>query len=66
MSCIPVAPMERLIKKCGAVRVGRSAAMALAEMLEDHASIICKRAVILAKHAKRATVRAEDIRLAAE
>ncbi len=64
MAEIPLSPMERLLKKAGAVRVGEDAKAKLSKVLEDHALQIGARATLLAKHAGRRTVRADDIALA--
>jgi len=64
MAELPLATVERLIRKAGAERVSDDAAPALASILEDYASLICSRAVKLCKHAGRKTVTSDDIKLA--
>ncbi len=64
MPDIPIAPMERLLKKAGAGRVGEDAKEKLSRVLEDYALQVGARANLLAKHAGRRTVRADDIALA--
>ena len=64
MAELPIAAVERLIRKAGAPRVSESGAAALRDLLEEHAMRIAAKAVKLAKHAGRKTVTAEDIRLA--
>lgn len=61
---LPVAAVDRIIRKTGAERVSESAAVALAEELEERAIAIASEAVQLAKHAGRKTVRDKDVRLA--
>jgi histone H3/H4 len=63
---LPIATIERLIKKAGAKRVSESAARALGEILEEKATEITREAIKLAEHAGRRTVRDVDIRLAAK
>jgi histone H3/H4 len=58
--------MYRLIKKSGAERVGDYAEDELRKVLEEVALRIAKQAVDLAVHAKRKTIRSEDIRLASK
>lgn len=61
---LPLAPVERIIRKAGAERVGYDASIELAKVLEDYGVEVSREAVTLAKHAKRTTVKEEDIRLA--
>ncbi|MCK9292922.1 MAG: histone family protein [archaeon] len=64
MADLPIAAIDRLIRKAGAERVSEDAAVALSKILEDVAVDISKQAIELAKHAKRKTVTGEDIQLA--
>ncbi len=64
MSKLPLANMERLLKEGGAERVSEDAKEALAEVLEDYGLKISKDAVLLSEHARRKTVRKEDVKLA--
>jgi histone H3/H4 len=61
---LPLAPVERVIRKAGADRVSESAGLELAKVLEDYGIEISREAITLAKHAHRTTVKDEDIRLA--
>lgn len=61
---LPVAPVERLIRKAGAERVSPEAAQALGDVLENYALDLAQKATQLARHAGRKTVTAQDIKLA--
>ena len=61
-----LAAVYRVIKKAGAERVGDDAAIELRTELEALGVQISKRAVTLANHAGRKTVKPADIKLAAE
>ncbi len=55
---------KRMLKSAGADRISDSAAMELASSVNHFAYSIAKKAVKLAKHAKRKTVQKSDIELA--
>ncbi len=55
--------MEKILKKYGAERVSEDAKVTLKELLEEHAKEISKKAIELAKHANRDTIRREDVLL---
>jgi len=61
MAELPIAPITRLVRNAGAERVSEEASKALVEILEEKAEEIARKAVNLAKHAGRKTVKKEDI-----
>lgn len=63
---IPLAAMEKIMKKAGAERVSDKSKVALKAVLEDIAEDIASNAVKLAMHAGRKTVKAGDVKLAAK
>ena len=63
---IPLATVDRLMRRAGAKRVSEDAARAMAEVVEERAIVIATEAVKLAEHAGRRTVRDVDVRLASK
>jgi len=64
-SDIAQSAMYRILKKSGAERISEESAIELRDVLEEIASKISKNAVDMASHAKRKTVKADDVKLAA-
>ncbi len=64
LSELPLAAVDRIIRKAGGARVSEEAAAALAEVLEEYGIKIGQQATELAKHANRKTVTEADIKLA--
>jgi len=60
---LPVAPIDRIarLRIDDRYRVGVDARIALADILEDYADNVARAAAVLARHADRRTVKAEDI-----
>ncbi|HYA61334.1 MAG TPA: histone family protein [Candidatus Acidoferrum sp.] len=65
MAGLPIAPVDRIIRKAGAERVSQEACDALASVMESYAIDLSERSVQLAQHANRKTVRSDDVKLAA-
>jgi len=63
---LPLAAMEKIMKNKGADRVSDKAKEALKEVVEEIADQIAVKAIQLANHAGRKTVKARDIKLAAK
>ena len=61
---LPVLPFERILKKAGAKRVSQDAIEEFAMIAEEKLLAIAKEAGVLAKHAGRKTIIAEDVRIA--
>lgn len=64
MPYISLSSTEKIIRNAGAERINPIACKALRDILEDIANEISKKAVKLAEHAGRKTVRGKDIKLA--
>ncbi|MBI5880741.1 NFYB/HAP3 family transcription factor subunit [archaeon] len=63
---LPLAAMEKILKNCGAERASDKAKAALKAVVEEIAAEIAERAVKLAVHSGRVTVKADDVKLAAK
>ncbi len=61
---LPLAPLERLLKKCGAKRVSENGVKEFASVLYEYAYSLSAEAVALAEHAGRKTVLESDVRMA--
>ena len=61
---MPLAPLERILKKAGAKRVSKSALVEFAEVIIDYAHDLSVKAAELAEHAGRKTIIGADIKLA--
>lgn len=63
---LSLAAMEKIMKKAGAYRVSDPAKEALREVMEEIGEKISKEADELSKHARRSTIKAEDVRMASK
>jgi len=61
---LPLAPLERLLRKAGAKRVSKSAVKEFADVIADYAYDLSAEAAVLAKHAGRKTITDADVRMA--
>ncbi|HZX11992.1 MAG TPA: histone family protein [Candidatus Nanoarchaeia archaeon] len=61
---LPLAAMEKLLKKCGAGRVSEDAKQAMKEVLESYGEKIGEYAVKIAQHSGRKTIKGTDVKLA--
>ncbi len=62
---LPLAVVERIARKAGIERISREALEELRKLVEEIAEELATEAAELARHAKRKTIRADDIKLAA-
>ena len=63
---LPLAALEKVLKQCGADRVSDKAKIALKNVVEEMAEKIAVKAIQLAEHAGRKTVKGRDVKLAAK
>lgn len=63
---LPLATIERLMKQAGKIRVGADGAGEMQAILDKKLASVTEKAAVLAKHAGRKTIKAEDVRLANE
>jgi len=61
-----ISAMYRILKKAGGERVSDESADELRRVIEEIANSIAKSAVDMASHAKRKTIKAEDVKLASK
>jgi len=61
---LPLLPFERILKKAGAKRVSQDALEEFAMITEEKLYTVAKEAAVLARHAGRKTIIAEDVRIA--
>lgn len=60
----PLSPLERVARNAGAERVAASAIDEMYNIMMEAANKIAAEAIVVAKHARRVTVKREDIALA--
>ena len=63
---LPLLPFERIAKKNGVKRISREALEEAREIITEYAHETCIAAVSVSRHAKRRTVKKEDIVFIAE
>ena len=61
---LPLAPLERVLRRAGAKRVSKSAVREFAAVIADYAHDLSAEAATLAKHAGRKTIIDADVRMA--
>lgn len=62
----PLLPLEKIAREAGAERVSHSALITMKEMLLEMSEGLAREAVKLSEHAKRVTIKREDIILASK
>jgi histone H3/H4 len=66
MADLPIAAVIRIARKNGAERVGRDGAAALIKKTEAYIATLAVESMKLATHARRKTIKEEDVELAAK
>lgn len=61
---IPLAPLERILRKAGAKRVSKEALKQFSDVLSEYAYDLSEEAAALAEHAGRKTILDTDVRMA--
>ena len=65
-TAIPKAPLARILNNAGADRVSKDGLDSFSDVIEKLAHDICSKAIDIAKHSHRKTIKEEDIRLSAK
>ncbi|MBU3958175.1 MAG: NFYB/HAP3 family transcription factor subunit [Nanoarchaeota archaeon] len=65
MTQLPIAAVERIARKAGVERISAEALRELTVSVEDISAELVREIETIAKHARRRTVKPEDIRIAA-
>lgn len=60
---IPLAPIERIVKKSGVERISKKALEEITKFLDNVGLELAKEAAQVARHAKRKTILKQDIQL---
>lgn len=63
---LSLSSMDKILKEAGSKRVSESAKIELKTIIEDKASEVAAQAVKFSHHAKRKTIKSEDIKLASK
>ena len=61
---LPLAPLERMLRKSGAYRVSKGAVKEFSNRLSDYCKRLAAEAATLAKHAGRKTIIDADVKMA--
>jgi histone H3/H4 len=64
MAELPLAAVDRIIRKATGIRVSEEASKVLTDHLEELGMQVAREAAVFAKHANRKTITGADIRLA--